>query len=139
MQFSIVGYGTFITRGLWKDKKNVEVCLVPDFIRIFPEGHWFPFGLPFKGKSFWALKFEVNDQELKQLDYYEGVDSGLFKRIDTEIILKNNTKSSALIYIPTEKTIDTLHLTPELDSEDRWKNEIRKNSEVVKKFPELLL
>ncbi|MFX1392625.1 MAG: hypothetical protein ACFFAH_03540 [Promethearchaeota archaeon] len=24
---SVVGYGTFITHGYWKDKLNVEVCL----------------------------------------------------------------------------------------------------------------
>jgi len=65
---SIVGYGTFITQGYWKKKINVEVCLIKDFIRIFPKGNWFPYALPCKHSSFWALRFCVYEEELDELD-----------------------------------------------------------------------
>lgn len=134
---SIIGYGTFITRNLWKDKINVEVCTVKNFTRIYPKYSWFPYVLPSKG-SFKALKFEVNEQELETLDQIEGVFEGLFKRVKTKIYLKNDRKSSAFIYIPTDKTIKSQKLTLELDKTDRWKEEIKKYFEIVNKFPKLI-
>ena len=134
---SIVGYGTFITRNLWNDKANVEVCLVQNFTRIYPKDNWFPYALR-SNNSFKALKFDVNKQELETLDLIEGVSEGLFERVTTEIYLKNNKKSSAFIYIPTNNTIISQKLTLELDKTDRWMEEILKNSEVLNKFPELV-
>jgi gamma-glutamylcyclotransferase (GGCT)/AIG2-like uncharacterized protein YtfP len=134
---SIIGYGTFITRNLWKDKKNVEVCTVKNFARIYPKNSWFPYVLQSKG-SFKALKFDVNEQELEILDRIEGVFEGLFKRVNTEIYLKNNQEASAFIYVPTDKTIKSQNLFLELDKTDQWKEEIKKYSEIVNKFPELI-
>lgn len=134
---SIIGYGTFITRNLWKDKKNVEVCIVKNFARIYPKNSWFPYVLQSKG-SFKALKFDVNEQELEILDRIEGVFEGLFKRVNTEIYLKNNQEASAFIYVPTDKTIKSQNLFLELDKTDQWKEEIKKYSEIVNKFPELI-
>ena len=134
---SIIGYGTFITRNLWKDKKNVEVCTVKNFTRIYPKNSWFPYVLRSKG-SFKALKFDVNEQELETLDQIEGVFEGLFKRVNTEIYLKNDQKTSAFIYVPTDKTIKSQNLFLELDKTDQWKEEIKKYSEIVNKFPELI-
>ena len=135
--FSIIGYGTFITECFWKDKQGVQVCLVKNFTRIFPKNSWFPYVLPSKN-SFWALKFEVNEQQLSFLDIYEGISAGLFKRSNAEIEFKNGKNSMAFIYIPTENLIRTHNLRLELDKEDRWKNEIKKHAEIVSKFPELL-
>lgn len=139
MRISVVGYGTFITHGYWKDKKNVEVCLLNHFIRIYPKNSWFPFILPLKTSSFWALKFEVNEVELNGLDNYEGVKSELFERVEREIFLKNNKQIKAFIYIPTAKTINSLKLNIQMDLNDRWKEEIKKIPEVVMNFPELIL
>lgn len=137
---SIIGYGTFITHGFWKDKRNVEVCVVKNFIRIFiPERNWFPYALPLKNSFFKALKFEVTKRELEELDIYEGVNSGLFKRLKTEVVLKNDKQVEAFIYIPTINTIISQRLTSELDRFDSWKKEIENSPEVLKKFPELLL
>ena len=136
----IIGYGTFITHGFWKDKRNVEVCVVKNFIRIFiPERNWFPYVLPLKNSFFKALKFEVTKQKLEELDIYEGVNSGLFKRVKTEVDLKNDKQIEAFIYVPTTNTIISQRLTSELDRFDSWKKEIEKSPEVLKKFPELLL
>ena len=134
---SIVGYGTFITRNLWIDKANVEICLVRNFTRIYPKGNWFPYALRSNG-SFKALKFDVNKQELETLDLIEGVKEGLFERITTEIYLKNNIKSSAFIYIPTHNTIISQKLSVELDTTDRWMEEILKNFDVINRFAELI-
>lgn len=136
---SIVGYGTFITQGHWKNKSNIEVCLVENYIRILPKGNWFPYILPLKNASFRALKFDVNENELEELDRYEGVRDGLFKRAEISIILKNNTKSMAFIYIPTEKTIISKKLDTNLDKTDCWVEIIKNSPEIVKKFPDLVL
>ena len=136
----IIGYGTFITRGFWKDKRNVEVCIVKNYIRIYiPEKNWFPYALPLKNSFFKALKFEVNKQELEELDIYEGVNSGLFKRVKTKVILPNNKQIEAFIYIPTNNTIISQRLSPDQDKFDSWKKKIKKSFETLKKFPELLL
>jgi len=133
---SIIGYGTFITRNLWKDKKNVEVCTVKNFTRIYPNNSWFPYALRSNG-SFKALKFDVNKQELETLDRIEGVSEGLFDRVNAEIFLKNNRKSSAFIYVPTDKTIKLQNLSLELDKIDRWEEEIKKIPKIVGNFPTL--
>lgn len=133
---SVIGYGIFITRNLWKDKANVEVCLVKKFTRIYPQSSWFPYALRSNG-SFKALKFDVNKQELELLDLIEGVKKGLFERVTTEIYLKNNRRSSAFIYIPTAKTITTQNLSLKLDKRDRWKEELKKIPEIVRNFPDL--
>jgi len=135
---SVVGYGTFITKGHWKDKIDVESCIVEDYIRIFPEGNWFPYVLSCKDASFWALKFNVSEKELDDLDHYEGVSAELFKSVETRVILKNREKIIAFIYVPTEKTIISQNLTLEMDNSDRWREEIKKFPEIVKKFPELI-
>jgi len=135
---SIIGYGTFITHNLWKDKANVEVCLVKNFTRIYPKGSWFPYTLRSNG-SLKALKFDVNNRELKTLDLIEGVYEGLFERVITPIYLKNDSKSFAFIYIPTEKTIESQNLSLELDKVDRWEEEILKCNEIIHKFPELII
>ena len=136
---SIVGYGTFITHGYWKDKLNVEVCTVNNFVRIFPKGNWFPYALLLKNSSFRALKFCISKEELEELDVYEGVSTALFNRIETEIILKNNRMTKAFIYVPTENTIISQNLTPKIDKNDKWREEIKKIHEIVEKFPELIL
>ena len=136
---SIVGYGTFITKSYWKDKEDVETCLVKDYVRIFPEGNWFPYILSCKGASFWALKFNVSEKELDDLDQYEGVSANLFKRVETKVKLKNNEEIRAYLYVPTEETIESQNLSHEMDKIDRWKEEIKKIPDIVKEFPELIL
>lgn len=139
MSISVIGYGTFITRGYWKNKKNVEVCLIPNFVRILPKNNWFPYILASNNSSFWALKFDVNENELKELDHYEGVDMGLFKRSKIEVMLKNKTLSEAFIYLPTKSTIDSQNLNFKMDMHDKWKEKIKQFPEIVAKFPELVL
>ncbi|MFX0070961.1 MAG: gamma-glutamylcyclotransferase family protein [Candidatus Hermodarchaeota archaeon] len=139
MNISIVGYGTFITHRHWKNKSNVEICTVINYVRIFPKGNWFPYVLPLKGASFKALKFDVNEQELEALDQYEGVYAGLYRRVQTEVFLNENRKRKAFIYVPTENTIKTQNLSIEIDRNDRWKEEMYKYPELREKFPELFL
>ena len=133
---SVVGYGTFITRCLWKGKFNVEVCTVINYSRIFPGNSWFPYALKSTG-SFKALKLAVSKEEIDYLDDIEGVSNGLFKRVMVKILLKNFRSSSAFMYIPTNETIASQKLTLESDKVDRWKEEIKKLPEIVRKFPDL--
>ena len=66
-------------------------------------------GYPFIAKgdkhkdSVWGEKYEVSDDTLKMLDMIEGVDSGLFKRVD----LKDekgwsDSRDSTYIYVGDE-------------------------------------
>ncbi|MHA1669427.1 MAG: gamma-glutamylcyclotransferase family protein [Promethearchaeota archaeon] len=135
---SVIGYGTFITRGYWKDKQNVEPCLVSNYSRVFPRNCWFPVVFP-SNDSFWALKFEVTHEELIQLDNYEGVHLGLFERIQVQVGLKPGNKINAFLYIPTKNLIKSQLLTKELDTSDRWKEHIKTFPEIVQLFPELIL
>jgi len=134
---SIIGYGTFITRGIWKNKKNVEVCIIKDYIRIFPEGNSFPFVLPSEGSSFYALKFDVTQDELKNLDFYEGVSENYFKRETILAYNKNKELFKAYLYVPTKIMIKNYNLSIEMDENDKWKEEIKKFPEILKVFPEL--
>lgn len=136
---TLVAYGTFITNNLWKNYENVEVCLVKNYRRILPPGNWFPYVLPDKNAQFWGLKFDVNFDQLIQLDTFEGVKLGLYSRIATKVFLKNDIEISADIYVPTEKTIKQYNIILDIDAEDRWKNEIKKYPELIEKFPELIL
>ncbi|MBY9020101.1 MAG: gamma-glutamylcyclotransferase [Candidatus Lokiarchaeota archaeon] len=133
---SVVGYGTFITSGLWKNKFNVEVCTVINFTRIFPRNSWFPYALRSTG-SFRALKFDVSIDDLNYLDDIEGIKYGLFNRVMVDILLKDFRSSSAFMYIPTEETIASQKLALESDKVDRWEEEIKKIPEIVRIFPEL--
>ena len=133
---SVVGYGTFITRCLWKGKFNVEVCTVINYSRIFPGNSWFPYALKSTG-SFKALKFDVSKEEIDYLDDIEGVSNGLFKRVLVKILLKNNRSSFAFMYVPTNETMVSQKLTLESDKVDRWKEKIKKNPEIVRDFPNL--
>ncbi|MFX0019634.1 MAG: gamma-glutamylcyclotransferase family protein [Promethearchaeota archaeon] len=136
---SVIGYGTFISRGIWRTKRNVEVCLIEGYIRIYPEGFWYPCVLPSERSSFYALKFDVTKEELRYLDFYEGVSENYFKREIIEVYLKNNEKVQAYIYLPTDQLITKYKLSVNLDEKDRWKEEIKKDSEIIEKFPELIL
>jgi len=136
--FSVIGYGTFITQECWKGKLNVEPCLVHNYSRVFPPSYWFPVVFA-STESFWALKFDVTQEELNQLDNYEGVDLGLFERIQAQVELRTRNKISAFLYIPTTNLINSQKLTIELDPTDRWKEHIKKFPEIVKLFPELIL
>ena len=75
---------------------------------------------------------------MNNLDYYEGISSNLFERVETKIYLKDNRNITAFIYIPTEQTIFSEKLTIEIDPDDRWVEEIKKFPDIVKEFPELL-
>ncbi len=136
--FSVVGYGTFITQGYWKNKGNVEPCLVRNYTRVFPPNYWFPIVIP-SADSFWALKFDVTQEELNQLNKYEGVDLGLFERIRTQVELKKGNKINAFLYVPTENLINSQKLTIDLDINDGWKEHLKKIPEIVQLFPELIL
>jgi len=136
-RIKVVGYGTFITRGIWKNKQKVEPCFVKGYKRILPPGNWFPFVLKCENNSFWALKFEINENELRELDFYEGVELGLFERQKIPIYLKNGKEDQAYIYLPTQKTINQFKLDLKCDDKDLWKEVIKKDKEIINRFPEL--
>lgn len=135
---TIVAYGTFITQKRWKNYVNVEVCLIRKFRRILPPGNWFPYVLPDIKSQFRGLRFDVNTSQLNQLDKFEGLDKGFFYRKNITVVLNDNSEVTADIYIPTEKTIILQNLSLDLDTEDKWKLEIKKYPDIIDLFPELI-
>ncbi len=139
----IVGYGTFITNKMFKFSKDVKICFVPKCRRIYITSEHFPFALDDpSNEGFFALLFKVEHKEFKRLDYYEGVDAGLFYRKKVSILVKkdltNYVKKRAFIYLPTEQSISDHNLTLDCDKEDGWIEKIRAIPDVCEKFPELL-
>ena len=139
----IVGYGTFITNKMFKFSKDVKICFVPKCRRIYINSEHFPFALDDPtNEGFFALLFKVEHKEFKRLDYYEGVDAGLFYRKKVSILVKKDltiyAKKLAFIYLPTEQSISDHNLTLDCDKEDGWIEKIRANPDVCEKFPELL-
>lgn len=133
-----MGYGTFITRNHWRNKSNVKVCKVRNFRRILPKGNWFPYVLSQEGSSFWALKFDVSDNQLQRLDNYEGISEGLYRRVEIKVLLLDQSEEKAFIYVPTKTTIQKYGLSLEMDVNDNWIDEIKKHPDVVEKFPKLV-
>ena len=135
----MVGYGTFITNETYLNSKDVKVCIVPKHRRMWLKTTIFPFILPdptFSGIH--ALIFSINKGQLKNLDIYEGVEAGLYSReeISVEDLKGNNLE--AYIYIPTEKCIAEYELSLDKDPTDCWMEEIRKNSNIYEKYPQLI-
>ena len=138
----VIGYGTFITNKMFKFTNDVKICFVPKCRRIYIPSEHFPFALEDPSKDgFFALLFKVENKEFKRLDFYEGVDAGLFYRKKIFIFVKkesNYVKKQAFIYLPTEQSISDHKLSLECDKDDKWIEKIRENPDVCEKFPELL-
>ena len=139
----VIGYGTFITNKMFKFTKDVKICFVPKCRRIYIPSEHFPFALEDPSKDgFFALLFKVEHKEFKRLDFYEGVDAGLFYRKEISILVKKDIKTydkeKAFIYLPTEQSISDHNITLDSDKEDEWIEKIRANPEICEKFPELL-
>ena len=147
--FKIFGYGTFITRKMYKDKRNVEVAYLPDYFRVFrPQLDWFPYIIHKDeiknveinvNPGFWGLIFEVNSEKLVNLDRYEG--SGvLYKRIYINCFLKDGKKEKTFIYYPKDEIIRDYNLVSFISFGDLWREKIIiEFPEIVIEFPELKL
>ncbi|MHA1617968.1 MAG: gamma-glutamylcyclotransferase family protein [Promethearchaeota archaeon] len=135
----IVGYGTFIPNQEVLKSSNIQVCKIHHFRRIWTGETIFPFVLKdptFQG--FYGLVFQVSRNRLAKLDFYEGVDQGMFTRDSIEVELLSGELLSASIYVPTSKTISEYNLSYASDPEDLWMEEIRKNEEICALFPQLI-
>ena len=129
----MIGYGTFIIKAANGDERFntiAGVCDVENFFRIFhPKfsevlGYWYPFAVKRENSCFKALVYEVLEEDIESLDFYEGVPR-LYERITCEITL-NGIKEQAQIYVPSEST--SKRLEEELDSffTKEEKNDIHK-------------
>ena len=135
----MIGYGTFITSEIFRNKRNIEPCFIPHFRRIIPPA-WdaYPFALPDPAyPGFFGLKFEVDALQLKELDLIEGVDSKLYYREKVEILIRGGKKTEAFIYIPTETTQNRFKITLTADLNDRWLEFIRQHHNLLREIPEV--
>ncbi len=121
VEMLVVGYGTFITNGIWKQHENCKICRVLEYRRVYnPEMARFPFAIKDETSSFLALSFEVPEDEINHLDHIEGVKQGLYSRIITRIlILVDNILANAWMYVPTEQTRNHPYF-PWDDYNDLW-------------------
>ncbi|MFW9889353.1 MAG: hypothetical protein ACFFER_14290 [Candidatus Thorarchaeota archaeon] len=85
----LVGYGTFITRGTWKNYPSCRVCRVPGLRRVYdPKMAWFPFATDDEQAEMLAVCFLVDEDSLEASHRYEGVGQGLYKRVKREVLVK---------------------------------------------------
>ncbi len=134
----IVGYGTFITRRTFERYQNLELCKVAGFKRVYPPRSGYPFALSAsKNDGFWALLFDIPEDELASFDNYEGAPI-LYERKTISVRLKTSQEISAEIYVASKKEIQDAKLTTTMDPTDRWRDVIKaKVPDLLKKFPEL--
>jgi len=160
MKYLVFGYGTFITNKIYKKYKNPKPAFLMDYYRIFRknEGDWFPYILHKQvfeitknndknNKSekvlqikpgFWGIVFEVDEDELYELDKYEGLEE-IYKRIEDNVMLKDGTILKAMIYYPNDKTIKQKRLKDFLNERDLWLDYMKENfKEIINEFPELI-
>ncbi len=107
--------------------------------RILPINYAYPFVIKdpnFPG--FRALIYDISKKELENFDYYEGIDVGLYIREKILASLPNGNKKIAFIYLPSEKTINQLKLNIKIDENDNWRDVIKNNPEIIRKFPDIL-
>ena len=135
----MVGYGTFITNKTYSEAQSIFLCKLKNYHRIWLKTTIYPFILPDPNyPGIHAICFTINKDQLPALDKYEGVEAGLYTRELIEVELLEGDFCKAFIYIPTKKCIDEFGLNFEKDPNDEWMEEIRKNPEIKKKFPQLL-
>jgi len=121
----VIVYGTLKKGGrlhrYMRDSKFIVDVAVTGY-KMYDSG----FGYPFIAKgdkhkdSVWGEKYEVSDDTLKMLDMVEGVDSGLFKRVDLKDEKDwSDSRDSTYIYVGDE------YLKSVSDAEEvksgRWK------------------
>jgi hypothetical protein len=142
---TMVGYGTFITRRMFRPDSHPRVVTITGFRRVFnPRIAGFPFVLPDPCGSFKGIAFDVKtDDELREKDRYEScrgdptVDGeGLYFRMLANIIEADGTTTKAWIYVPTKMTRDRDNVTLDMDTEDKWIDVIKREN--VTEFPDLV-
>ena len=135
----LIGYGSFITNKSFIESHTIFLCKIKGYRRLWFKTTVFPFILPdpsFSGIH--ALCFTIEEEQIKNLDKYEGVDAGLYSREKILVEFIDGNQCYAYIYIPTNKCIQEYDLTFNNDPDDVWMDEIKKFPEVCKKYPELL-
>jgi hypothetical protein len=150
---TVIGYGTFISRGFYVGKKNVRVVTIKGFRRVFNEKMaWFPFALPEKDSSFKAIAFDIDPKEFRNMDGYEscGRDplspmNALYFRAQVDAIEKDGSSFKAWMYVAGDRSYEQIKqkckfdLSPEVDKDDKWLSELKRDSEIHAKFPELFV
>lgn len=141
--FKIFGYGTFITKKLYKSSFNVQPAYLSGYFRIYSPNHWFPFIVKDNGNykkfksGFWGLIFEVDQKELAYLDMYES-EGQLYDRIIERVVLKSGQLVECYLYYPTQKIIEDNNLYELIQLGDGWRQKIiNEFPEIISEFPEL--
>lgn len=141
----VFGYGTFITKKLYRNRRNVKSAFLPRYFRISKHSDLYPYILKDKGQypdrksGFWGLTFDVNDRELQDLDNYELLGT-LYDRILESCLFTDGTKKPVSLYYPTQAIINKYELNQLIPLGDLWQKRIvEKFPEIIQEFPELSL
>ncbi|MFX0136451.1 MAG: gamma-glutamylcyclotransferase family protein [Candidatus Hodarchaeota archaeon] len=114
-QIKMIGYGTFIIRSASGESifKVIGTGSIKNFVRIYhPKfeemGVFYPFAVPTeKNSKLKALVYDISVEDLKELDFYEGVPH-LFQRTSCKVLLSDGKEIDTLIYIPSRSTCEEL-------------------------------
>ena len=154
-QIKMIGYGTFIIRSASGESifKVVGTGSIKNFVRIYhPKfeelGIFYPFAVPTeKNSTLKALVYDISVEDLKELDYYEGVPH-LFQRTTCKVVLSDGKELETLIYIPSKSTCEQLkdrlrdimndEELNEMWEKDLWLKSLEKQYPLVKRiYPNL--
>lgn len=108
---SVFGYGTFITKQMYKGKQNVRAAYLPNYYRVYRPQDWFPYILmddnSFRNvkSGFWGLLFYVTENELRHLDQYEG-EGSIYRRIRVDGLEKTGEETEFFVYYPMNHRIE---------------------------------
>ncbi len=144
----VIGYGTFITHGVYKEKENVQPVIVKGYRRVFEKRRMrYPFVLEDQESSFVGLSFDIQKDYLRGLDSYECCDrqdpnnsngNGLYYRKEINAETTDGVEITAWIYIPTNRTIKRGRLSLDIDDKDSWREIIKVHCDGMKDFPVLV-
>ena len=74
-----------------------------------------------KGKGTVVEVHEVNSQQLKEYDMYEGISSGLYRRVRVEVDMDDGSKEKVWIYVAGDELMQKSNMFRVIQSGD-WYN-----------------
>ena len=131
---TIATYGTLITRGWYRGKKNARPVIVRCFRRFYRKSSGFPVIVRDRNSSLWVLAFDADRDELSSMDMHE---LGYFTRERIVVEEKSGEKTDAWIYIPKPEFLLRYNVKTKEDLDDNFLDEIRASKAAID-FPELM-
>jgi len=103
-------YGTLLdetfTANLLERAVRSEPARLLDFELLTLEGFPYPLAFFAPGETLAGRLYrDLSDDDYHRLDHYEGVNEGLYQRVEASVVVARGAPEGAFVYVPTEKTL----------------------------------